>query len=125
MATTTPLLGRHRRGPLQERFWRSVNKTATCWVWTRSVNTWGYGQIRNEKGTYTTAHRISWRLHRGEIPEGQAVLHTCDNTRCVRPDHLFLGSQADNMRDKVGKGRQAKGERHGMSHASLAKRGAA
>lgn len=122
---TTPVLGRRRRGPLEVRFWRSVDKTDTCWNWTASVNTYGYGQIRDEAGKYTTAHRVSYKLHSAAIPEGQSVLHRCDNRRCVNPAHLFLGTQADNMRDKTEKGRQARGDRHGMSRAQKALRGAA
>lgn len=118
----TKLLGKRRHGPLVERFWRAVDKTGACWNWTGSVNTWGYGQIRDEDGKYTTAHRISYRLAHGSIPPGQSVLHRCDNTRCVNPEHLFLGSQADNMADKTAKGRQAKGDQHGMSRVSKAKR---
>jgi hypothetical protein len=116
-----PLLGRHRRGPLDVRFWRSVEKTEECWFWTASVNTYGYGQIRNAEGRYTTAHRISWMLANGPIPAGLCVLHRCDNTRCVRPDHLFLGTQQDNIADKVAKGRQARGSSHGMSKLTEAK----
>ena len=102
-----------RRGPLEDRFWRSVNKggggAERCWNWTASVNTYGYGQIRDEKGTYQSAHRISWRLHNGGIPDGLQVLHRCDNTRCVRPDHLFLGTQLDNIHDRDQKGRHRNG----------------
>jgi len=86
------------------------------------VNTYGYGQIRDEQGSYATAHRISWRLHNGDIPAGMCVLHKCDNPRCVRPEHLFLGTQADNIADKVRKGRQARGERHGMARANVVAR---
>lgn len=117
----TVLLGRHRHGTLEDRFWRSVKKADGCWLWTASVNTWGYGQIRDENGRYTTAHRISWRLsHRREIPRGKEVCHHCDNTRCVRPRHLFLGTQRRNMQDKVEKSRQARGETHGMARLTEA-----
>lgn len=116
MSTTPRLLGGQRRGTLPERFWRAVSKSADgCWLWTGSVNTYGYGQIRDESGRYTSAHRVSWRLANGPIPEGQSVLHRCDTPRCVRPDHLFLGSQADNMRDKREKARQCRGSRHPFS----------
>lgn len=100
------------------RFWRSVAKSDDgCWLWTASLNTWGYGQIRDENGEYAGAHIISWRLHNGPIPDGQEVLHTCDTPACVRPDHLFIGTQAVNMADKVAKARQARGETSG--HARL------
>jgi hypothetical protein len=61
------------------------------------------------------AHRAAYLLFRGPIPTGQQVLHRCDNRLCINPDHLFLGTQADNMADKVAKGRQAKGESNGAS----------
>ena len=64
------------------------------------------------------AHRFSWLIHKGRIPDGQLVLHKCDNPTCVRPAHLFLGSTYDNMRDRDRKGRQAWGERHSRAKMS-------
>lgn len=93
------------------RFWLQVNKTDNCWLWTGYPTTDGYGQIRppNTKGTITIrAHRASWIIHNGPIPDGLWVLHDCpggDNSLCVRPDHLWLGTHEDNMRDKAEKGR--------------------
>jgi hypothetical protein len=90
---------------LLERFWRKVRKTDGCWEWTASFRGLGYGQIKvNQKMLY--AHRVSWEMANGPIPDGLCVLHHCDNPPCVNPDHLFLGTQADNMRDKVRKNRQ-------------------
>jgi hypothetical protein len=102
--------------PLEERFWRKVTKTDSCWVWSASRNGKGYGQInRNKKPVL--AHRLSWELHFGKIPEDRSVLHRCDNPACVRPDHLFLGTQADNIADMVKKGRVAAGTR--LPHTKL------
>lgn len=94
-----------------DRFWARVNKTETCWLWTGTILSHGYGQI--SLGHPSTpgskrwrAHRFSWELHRGTIPDGLVVCHTCDNPICVRPDHLFLGTQADNVHDSSRKGRK-------------------
>lgn len=90
-----------------------------CWLWTGYVNRrFGYGVAWNGIKD-VSAHRLSWTLHRGEIPCGIHVLHKCDNRGCVNPDHLFLGTNKDNVLDRVAKGRgvrnQARGERHGRA----------
>lgn len=89
------------------KFWSKVKKSNDCWEWTGAYNGKGYGQL-SINGVTVFAHRYSWQLHNGPIPEGMQVLHCCDNRRCVRPDHLFLGTHEDNMRDMVEKGRQAR-----------------
>lgn len=71
-----------------------------CWEWAGAINSGGYTNIKGRQG-----HRVSWRIHRGEIPDGKMVLHTCDNKRCTNPKHLFLGTNADNMADMKDKGR--------------------
>lgn len=81
-----------------------------CWLWTGAL-IFGYGAIYFE-GKQHRAHRISWRLYRGEIPEGLSVLHKCDTPCCVNPDHLFLGTHADNMRDKAVKKRSCLGDKN-------------
>lgn len=94
-----------KKRPLEERFWEKVNKTETCWLWTGGCSKKGYGSIWNSEGEKQT-HRLSWVIHYGAIPDDMKVLHKCDNPPCVNPDHLFLGSYADNNRDRDEKGRQ-------------------
>jgi hypothetical protein len=98
------------RIPLPTRFWANVQKTANCWLWTGSMTQGGYGRIFNaQKGVTQYAHRIAWELHFGTIPTGLLVCHHCDNPRCVRPDHLFLGTIRDNAYDMVAKRRYSRG----------------
>jgi len=94
---------------MMERFWSKVDKSGDCWLWRAAVAS-GYGTFRGPDGHMIGAHRMSYLLSHGEIPEGLQVLHTCDNKLCVRPDHLFLGTQQDNMDDMIQKGRQALGD---------------
>lgn len=93
-------------------FWSKVRKTKTgCWEWIGSRDRSGYGQLSMIR-TETRAHRFSMSLHLGRmLKEGEWVLHHCDNPPCVRPDHLFLGTNKDNMRDMTRKGRKPKGEK--------------
>ena len=90
--------------PLETRFWSKVHKTEGCWLWTASRRRDGYGYI-SVYGMMSAAHRVAWRLSYGDIPPGLFVLHHCDNKVCVRPDHLFLGTQKDNVHDAISKGR--------------------
>lgn len=105
--------GVYERQPLHERFWSRVRKIEGCWLWTAAKLAKGYGVIRDGpgKGVLLLAHRLSWEIHQGPIPGELRVLHLCDNTSCVNPAHLFLGTQADNIKDCVGKGRHHKKEK--------------
>jgi hypothetical protein len=95
---------------LSERFWGKVFKTETCWIWMACCLPTGYGKFgigSKKDGSRGTigAHRMAWMLEYGEIPDGMWVLHRCDHPWCVRPNHLWLGTVKDNMRDASEKGR--------------------
>ena len=104
-----------------ENFWYAVNKTPGCWLWTRS--TMGArphaGGAVWTNGRYEYASRVAWVLTYGPIREGLFVLHACDNRLCVRPDHLFLGTQADNVADCIAKGRRRPPQGAGHGQAKL------
>ena len=102
------------------RFLSKVDTSGKCWEWQGSKRN-GYGQL-SRKGKSLSTHRYSWRVFRGNIPSKMFVLHRCDNPICVRPDHLFLGTHKDNMRDMHKKGRANNppppmevGERHSQA----------
>lgn len=92
--------------PLEVRFWSRVKKTKNCWLWTGNLSSnKGYGRISIDRSHSIFAHRFSFFLRFGTVPQEKWVLHKCDNPACVRPSHLFLGEPRDNTQDMIRKGR--------------------
>lgn len=90
---------------VEDRFWAKVRKSDGCWEWTGSISR-GYGQMSSKRGESPyKAHRLSYKIAHGEIPDGKQINHTCDNRVCVRPDHLYAGTQKENVRDVWERGR--------------------
>lgn len=117
----------HLQRTPDERFWSKVaivDDPVSCWPWTGMRYANGYGRF-SEGRAPVYAHRFIWRVKNGPIPKGKYVCHRCDNPPCVRPDHLFLGSPSDNVRDMLTKGRSrpggARGERHAQSKLTAPK----
>jgi len=96
---------------VSDDFWRMIDKSGSCWMYTGTLNNWGYGQFRiGSKRVF--AHRLAWMLTHGSIPEGLLVCHNCpdgDNPACANPAHLYLGTHKQNMQDMVRKGRNRTG----------------
>lgn len=101
MARRTPIT------PMHLRFWKRVAKSESgCWMWKGSVDGGGYGTISTCRGyAPAKAHRVSWEMRNGLIPQGMDICHRCDTPGCVNPEHLFLGSRKDNVHDCIRKGR--------------------
>lgn len=98
----------------EERFWKKVVKSQGCWLWSGAKDSCGYGVVvldgrtraEGRTGPFSgKAHRVMFQLVNGPIPKGMLVCHHCDNPTCVRPDHLFLGTNQDNQNDRYNKGR--------------------
>ena len=111
--------------PIEERLFSRVTiQDDGCWIWRvakRSVGVVKHGLIGVTAYTVDYVHRVSWVIHNGTIPEGMFVLHKCDVGECVNPDHLFLGTQTDNMKDMQSKGR-ARGKFSYAPEAAKARR---
>jgi hypothetical protein len=87
-----------RIATFEHRFWSRVDRSAGCWEWQGARNGAGYGVVSRD-GRDHGAHRVAWELTHGPIPDGLFALHHCDNPPCVRPEHLYLGTAGDNLRD--------------------------
>lgn len=92
--------------PEADRFWSKVDKAGECWLWTGARNDLGYGSFSADGRHTELAHRTAWRLTQGTIPDGILICHRCDNPPCVRPKHLFAGTNTDNVADQMAKGRR-------------------
>lgn len=116
-----PHSGKRNHATVEERFWRNVQKTESCWFWlgTKSRNAYGIIGLGGRDKKYITAHRLSYKMHHGDIPDKCVVMHSCDNPSCVNPDHLSIGTYKDNALDAIAKGRHAritpKGSKNGKS----------
>ena len=111
-------LNRARRRSVNDRFHEKYipEPNSGCWIWEAAISNRGYGRLEvgtKEDGFWAEgAHRVSFKLHKGPIPEGLLVLHRCDTPLCVNPDHLFIGTEADNAADREAKGRGIYGDQH-------------
>jgi len=93
----------------------TVDQDTGCWIWNGVKDGGGYGRVHYIKYGFRSAHRLSYNTYKGTIPENVCVCHKCDVRSCVNPDHLFLGTNIDNLKDRDSKGRQAKGINNGTS----------
>lgn len=117
-----PYVSWHSKNNGEEDFWLQVDAASEeqCWEWQAGLNSEGYGSFWMRSKPHK-AHRLAYELVHGEIPDGMFVCHSCDNPKCCNPAHLFLGTNKDNIEDKVSKGRQARGVRITLAKLTAAK----
>lgn len=106
------------KGTPEQRFWPRVKKTKSCWIWIGAKFPSGYGEI-SVNNRSIRAHRFSYQIHYGPIPDGKIICHRCDNPACVNPDHLFLGTNKDNTQDMIRKKRGLVGEKNPCAKLTL------
>ncbi len=106
-----------RHGRRAKSFDEQIDKSQDCWIWTSSVNKDGYGKYTVGGKTFR-AHKFAWERASGPVPDGKVLMHFCDQPRCCKPAHMSVATHAENMTDKVNKGRQAKGECVGSAKLS-------
>lgn len=104
----------------QDRFWRKVRRTDTCWLWVGATTKSGYGVFVREDGVHTTAHRVSLEHRDGPLAAHEDAAHRCDVKPCVRPDHLFRATRQENMDDMIRKGRSRRGDHHQTAKIGVA-----
>jgi len=101
---------------IEDRLEKYIDKSGDCWLWTKGAFNYGYGRLSIGKSKQVRAHRFMFEMVYGEIPIGMNVLHKCDNPACVRPKHLYLGTQKDNVKDMLHRGRGGYKSFQGESH---------
>ena len=102
------------------RFWNKVEKDGPggCWIWSSATNTFGYGKFELDY-KMVSAHRIAYELAKGPIPKGKYICHTCDNRRCVNPEHLYPGTAFQNAQDRINRGHQSNGSKRRLTKTQV------